>query len=221
VRRPAIALRMGLEHEDEVEHVRGEQDEGEADVEQRLLPQGLLGREDPIECARHGQADRGDQHHRAVHARGGLPVGLRVETHPADEEGDAEREQQVREDRADDRRAHHVKEPRAERHQGDDQLGRIAEGGVQESADGVAGVGRELLRRPDDEARDREDGDRRDEEHPGRRRAVLERERDRDQREQPVDRGLHGREAPSGAARMGYAAARRRARAVQMRPSSQ
>ena len=78
----------------------------------------------------------------ATWARGGLPVGLRVETHPADEEGDTEREQQVREDRADDRRSHRVEEPRAERHQGDDQLGRIAEGGVEEGADGVAGVGR-------------------------------------------------------------------------------
>ena len=86
-----------------------------------------------------------------------------METQPADEEGDAEREQQVREDRADDRRPHHVEEPRAERHQGDDQLGRIAEGGVEEGADGVAGVDRELLRRPDDETRDREAGDRRDE----------------------------------------------------------
>jgi hypothetical protein len=122
-------------------------------------------------------------------ARKSDPISGRLEAQPANEEGDAERERQVREDRADDRRSHHVEEPRAERYQGDDQLGRIAEGGVEE---------------------------------PRRRRAaVLERERDRNQREQPVDRGLHGREAPSGAAGMGYAAARRRARAVQMRPSSQ
>ena len=133
-----------------------------------------------------------------------------MEAEPPEQEGDAEREQEVRQDGADERGPDHVEKARPQRHEGDDQLGGVAEGRVEEPADRVAGVGRELLGRPDDQARDRHDRDRRDEEHPGRRRAgVLERERDRDERQQPVDRGPH------------VAAARRRARAVQMRPSSQ
>ena len=95
---------MGLEHEDEVEAVGREQHDGEADVEQRFLPHGLLGREEAAERAGHGQADRRQEHHGAVDPRGRRLVALVVKAQPADQERDAEREQQVREDRADDAR---------------------------------------------------------------------------------------------------------------------
>ena len=57
------------------------------------------------------QADDGDQHHRAVDPRGAGVVVLVVEAHPAEQEGDAERQQQVGQDGADDRSAHHVEQP--------------------------------------------------------------------------------------------------------------
>jgi hypothetical protein len=114
-----------------------------------------------------------------------------VEARPAQQERHAEREQQVGEDGAGERGAHHVEQPRAQRDHGDDQLGGIAEGRVEQPAERVARVGRELLGRAHDEARDRHDRERRAQEHPGRRRAgVLHRERDRDHRQQPLIEGL-------------------------------
>ena len=45
--------RMRLEHEHEIQRVGEQQHDGQADVEQRLLAHGLLGREEAAERARH------------------------------------------------------------------------------------------------------------------------------------------------------------------------
>ena len=52
----------------------------------------------------------------------------------------AEHQQNVADDRAGQRGLHHRVEPLSQRHDGDDQLRRVAEGGVQKPADAFAGV---------------------------------------------------------------------------------
>ena len=154
-----------LEHEDEVEGVGDEQHHGQAEVEERFLPDRVLGREEPAERARQAQADDGDQHHRAVHAGGAGVVVLVVEAHASQEERESEREQEVREDRPDERCTHHVEQPRLERDDGDDELGGVAERRVEQPADGIARARRELLRGADDHGRNRNDRERGREEH--------------------------------------------------------
>jgi hypothetical protein len=71
----------------------------------------------------------------------------------------AEHEQHVADDRAGDGRAHYVVEARAQRGDRDDQLGCVAEGGVQEAADAFPGLRGDLLggaARPAGERNDRE-----------------------------------------------------------------
>jgi hypothetical protein len=63
----------------------------------------------------------------------------------AEEEPEARGEEQVREDRPDDRGAHHVEVTGAQRDERDDQFWRVAERGVEQAADCVAGSRRELL----------------------------------------------------------------------------
>ena len=72
-------------------------------------------------------------------------VRLLAVAQAAEQEGDAEREQEIRQDRADDRRTHHVELAGAQRHQRDDELGRVAEGRIEQSAHRIAGVSSELL----------------------------------------------------------------------------
>jgi len=104
----------------------------------------------------------------------------------------AERQQEVGQDGADDRRADHVEQAGPERHDGDDQLRRIAEGRVQEAADGVAGPRGELLGRVHDEPRGRDDGQGRTEEDQWRRHRPhpVQDHGDRHEHQQPVQRRL-------------------------------
>ena len=67
---------MRLEREHQVQHVREQQHAGDAEVEHLLLPHRALRCEVAAERARHGEAHGGEQHHRAVHARGDRVVLL-------------------------------------------------------------------------------------------------------------------------------------------------
>jgi hypothetical protein len=101
-------------------------------------------------------------------------------------------QQEIAKDRARDRRLDQVNETRTQRQGGDDQLGKVAEGRVEQPADCGTGVSRELLRRVTENARewnDRESAQREDEQ----RRAVHQLGDDGDRREQkePVQ-VLHG-----------------------------
>ena len=147
-----------------------------------FLAHGFVRREVAAEGAGHGETHGRQQHHRAVHARRAGVVGLVAVAQAAEQEGDAEREQEIRQDRADDGGAHHVEVAGAQRHQRDDELGRIAEGRIEQSAHRIAGVSGEVLGGAHDQRRDRHDRERRGEEDQRRRQlaGVLEHERDRE-----------------------------------------
>ena len=87
---------------------------------------------------------------------------LPVETHVAgaDEEREAEDEQDVADDAPRQRAAHDLGQPLVDREQRDDQLRRVAEGRVQESADARAGVMRGVLGRLADQPGERDERER-------------------------------------------------------------
>jgi hypothetical protein len=74
---------------------------------------------------------------------------------PTDREREAEHEEEVREDTAGQRAAHDVREAVRDRDGGDDQLGRVAEAGIEKAADPRPRVLRRVLGRLADEPRER------------------------------------------------------------------
>jgi hypothetical protein len=62
------------------------------------------------------------------------------------EKGDAQGEQQIGENGADERRSHHIKVTCPQPHQRDDELRRVSESGVEQATDGIAGARGELFR---------------------------------------------------------------------------
>ena len=105
----------------------------------------------------------------------------------ADEHRGAHDEQDVAEDRADQRRLDDLLQALVEREEGDDQLGRVAERDVQEAADARARARRELLGRAAHQRRGRDHAERRGDEDQRRRRVrELEHDRDRDERDEQV-----------------------------------
>jgi hypothetical protein len=137
------AARRRHEREDEREDVDEDQDGGHTEGEpveegvgrfreERQAPLDLV---DDLEEGRDQHPDDGEEHHRR-----GSPGDARVESlqavlQPADEEREAEDEEEIPEDRADDRGLYQLDLPGPERDDRDDQLGGVAEGRVQEAAD--------------------------------------------------------------------------------------
>ena len=111
-----------------------------------------------------------------------------MEAHAPEQKRDPERKQEVGQDSANERSAHHVEQAGLKRDHGDNELGRVAECRVQQPADSITGPGRNLLRGVDKQARNWNDRERSGEEHERRRDApnVLEPDRDRHKRKQPV-----------------------------------
>ena len=81
-------------------------------------------------------------------------------TDAAEQERQTERQQQVPEQRADDRRAHHLQQAGTQGGHRDDQLREVAESRIEKAADGGSGMDGDLLRSLNDEFRERHDGDR-------------------------------------------------------------
>ena len=73
---------------------------------------------------------------------------LSVAALAAEDQRDSEHEQDVRDDAAGERAAHHVRERRVDGEQGDDQLRRVAEARVQEAPDSRARCARRRARSP-------------------------------------------------------------------------
>ena len=165
-------IRMRPQHEDEVEPVGGEQNDGEAQVQERFLAQGRVLREEAAERAGHRQADAAmsiiELYMRAA-------PGLKFCSWYAGRRAERRRPAPAAGWRGSRRRSRRApcRAARAQRHQGDDQLGQVAEGGVQQSADGVAGAHGDLLGGAGDQPRDRNDGERRRKEDRGGRRAAV------------------------------------------------
>src|SRR5439155_13418333 len=98
-----------------------------------------------------------------------------------------------RQDGADDRSAHHLKITGLKRNERDDELRRIAEGGVEQTSYGIASAPGDLLGGLHDQRRDRHNGQRRGEEDHRRRHfaSVLENDGEWNEREQPVNGEFH------------------------------
>ena len=75
-----------------------------------------------------------------------------------------ENEKQVPDDAARERPAHDFRQPLVDGDEGDDQLGRVAEGGVQEASDPGSRVDGRVLGRLADDPGERDEGNRRDDE---------------------------------------------------------
>ena len=116
------------------------------------------------EHRRQQQRDRGQQQHRGLRAGRLGDELLPLPAPAADQHRGAHHQQQVAEDRADDRRLDDLLQPRLEREQGDDQLRRVAERDVQQAADAGPGAVRELLGGAAHQRRGRHDAERRGEE---------------------------------------------------------
>ena len=148
---------------------------------------------DQLEDRRHHQRRGGEHQHRGLDAGAGAAEGLFLAPDPARQHRRAEDEQDVADDRADDRGLDHLLQALAEREEGDDQLRRVAEGDVEQAADPRPRARRQLLGRAPHQRRRGDDPQRRGGEDDGRRSArEVERDGDRDQRRQQVGPALRG-----------------------------
>jgi hypothetical protein len=174
---------------DEVQDVDREQRDRDGEVE-RPGPDLRQSRRRGAVRRRNDQRDHGERQHRRLRARGQRVVLLLVLAQAAEEHRQAEREEHVPEDRARERRLHHVVEAGAQRGEGDDQLGHVAEGRVEQAADAGARLLGEVLGRLAHRRGERHDRERRREEDEHRLVGgeVLERERDRHEDQQPLHR---------------------------------
>ena len=84
----------------------------------------------------------------------------------AQQESHPQHQQHVPQDRAGDRGLHQVQQPLTDGHHRDDQLGRVAQRGVQQPANARAGIQRQRLGRFADIASQRDDRQRREDEYP-------------------------------------------------------
>ena len=105
----------------------------------------------------HG-GDRDEQHHADVLGAWHVDV-LRAVLQPAGDEGEAEDEEQVGEDRADERGLDDRDQAGLQREQGDEQLGQVAEGRLQDAGRAGPEPVTELLDRPSDDGCEQGDGD--------------------------------------------------------------
>ena len=113
----------------------------------------------------------------------------------ADDLGDAEHEQEVRDDAAGERAAHDLRQTVRDREHRDDQLGRVAEARVQEAADAGACVLGCVLGRLPDQPRERDERDRGEDEERGVAgvRGIADRDRGgREGQRRPEDPASHG-----------------------------
>ena len=95
---------------------------------------------DARDRGRDEQGDRGQQQHSGLRARVGGVEFLRVVLEAAEQERAAQHEEAVGHDGPGHRRFHEVEHPGAQRGDGDDELGQVAERRVEQSADRVPGL---------------------------------------------------------------------------------
>ena len=153
-----------------------------------------------VKNRRNDQPDGGQAERRGGNARGRLVERLAVKAHPAGQNGGAEHQENVADDRAGDGGFDHTGQALGQSHQRDDQLGGIAEGGVEQPADAMAGAGTQMLGSPAHPAGQRNDRDARDDEKqgfvlPGRN--ITDGESRRHGQQQPVERLQHTRTEPT------------------------
>ena len=121
-----------------------------------------------VEHGRHEQGRRGQGQLGACCTSGSAVEALPLAGDPPEEEGEADDREHVAQNRADERGFHEVVQAGLQRDDGDDELGGIAEGGVEQAARGRAKPAGQLLGGDADEAGQRHDGQAAGEEHDGR-----------------------------------------------------
>ena len=145
-----------LEREDEAEHVadqqhdrhaEGERLEVRAEVHALLADARQPAAVDQLEDRREDQSGEGQHQHRGLGVGGGAAEGLLVARQPSDHHRGPHHEQDVADDRAHDRRLDDLLKALVQGEEGDDQLGRVAEGHVQEAADARSRLGGDRLGR--------------------------------------------------------------------------
>ena len=157
-----VLLRAGAEERRQRQHEHREQHAGADERERLTVRRGR--RVERVRQRRHRHRRRREQRERRDHSR---PAGvelLRPVAQPADDERDPEHEHAVREDRADERRLDDVDEALAEREERDEELGQVAERGLDDARAARAEPGAELLGRGADEPGERGERDRGDDE---------------------------------------------------------
>ena len=143
------------QREGERRDVEGDQHGGDRAGDDLPLDQAVVAAE--REQRRHQQAgDRQHERGRVHRGRAGVVLLLLV-LQPAEEEGEAQHEQQVPQDRAGQRCLHDLDLAFEEQEDRDDQLGDVAERGVDQSAEARTDVQRQLLGGAADQSRERQD----------------------------------------------------------------
>jgi hypothetical protein len=153
---------VGLQAEQQAGRVGAQEDEGDderhrldlvAEVDLLLADARQAAAVDQLEDGRQDQGAGGEQEHQHLDVGGGAVEVLPLALAPADEHRGAHDQQDVAEDRADDRRLDDLLQPGVQREERDDELGEVAEGDVEEAADARAGARGELLGRAAHERR--------------------------------------------------------------------
>ena len=121
-----------------------------------------------LEDRRHEERDDGEQQHRRLRLGARRAERLLLPVEPAHEHREAHDEQDVAEDRTDQRRLHDLLQALAQREEGDDELGEVAERHVQQATDPRARARGQLLGRPAHERGRRDHAERRGAEDHGR-----------------------------------------------------
>ena len=102
-----------------------------------MAPRSDLGR-NRIVCGRGDERDRRERQHGSLRACARRIEVLLFVTQAAGEQSGAQHQQDVAHDRPCDRGLHDVMQPGAQRCERDDQLGGVAEGGVEQPTDTLA-----------------------------------------------------------------------------------
>ena len=124
---------MGDQAEDQTQPVRDHQQGADGETHPMLEPLRVGG--EMMKQRGDDQTYRGQDHQSRAHP-GGRPVELLdPELEPAREQARAQDEQQVADDAARQRRLDHVVEPSLKREESEDQLGGVAERGVEQAPD--------------------------------------------------------------------------------------
>jgi hypothetical protein len=204
LRLPLVEVPVRAEAEEEIRQVRDEEDHGDLEREPGLQDLLALGRHairsdrvhrDRVEDRGDDEAGRGQGEEGRVHGGGRAIERLGLALQPTREDGHAQHEEHVPDDRAGEGRLHDVVEAALERGERDDQLGRVPEGGVQETADSRAELRRELFGGASHEAGERHDGEPGAPEHGERSKVeALRQDGDRDEHEQELERVLRSEE---------------------------
>ncbi len=187
-----IAL-VGMEGEHEREGVYDEKEDADLQGE-RSFPRRPGRSRQVMEERGDEERDRGQrQLGRSRPAAGRIEL-LGLELEPAAQHRGAQDEEGVADDRSGQRRLHDLGQPFPQCHDRDDELGHVAERGVEEPPDPFAGSRGEVLGGLAHPAGQRNDADSGEEEEPDVRlgRYQPDHDRDRGQRQEPVERGLEG-----------------------------